>query len=162
MIPFIVRDWHLQHGIIHTKSEKLLQAISETLNLCQNTTLHRHATQRTVGRLTWLSMGLRTLLSVLFRTFHFICNEAITSATLETSRIVSAELEHLVTFLPLLQIQLRRPLWTLIIAFDASETAGAVVCADVELRSVLRLHELILATRLFIHDGTTLERHGKL
>lgn len=76
-------------------------------------------------------MGCRPLLSSLAETFVAIeTARTAGSSTLTSSDAITREISNLAILSPLSRIRLQRPVWTKIICFGASESAGAVVYTD--------------------------------
>ena len=68
------------------------------------------------------------MLSILYRTFHFLQMNAVSTEPFKKS--VQRELRMVAKVSLLSYIRLNRPIWHRVIAFDASNLAGAVVFTD--------------------------------
>lgn len=128
VLPFIGWIWYLRRGILRPKHDKLLTASSAVLNICQGT-LTEHSVRSAVGRLIWNCLGCRPLLSILYRTFHYLQDVSKWNKSLERS--VKRELTMTSRLVLFSHIKLYRRQWTRVIAIDACTSGGAVVYTDV-------------------------------
>lgn len=80
-------------------------------------------------RLTWIALGNRTILSILFHNFHLLSNENLSSIQIVSSLepLVISELCKLASLYILSSVRLQRQVWSIVIAFDASQYAGGIV-----------------------------------
>ncbi|KAI0558954.1 hypothetical protein FGB62_177g010 [Gracilaria domingensis] len=132
-MPFIGWVWYLKRGVIRPKAEKL-QLVAKEAAVVNHMPLDEVRVRSLVGRIVWIALGLRPLLSVLYRTFQYLQAPNELSNELEAS--VKREICMICRLLPFSHIRLTRGFWHRIIAFDASPVAGAVVYTDVDVQEL--------------------------
>lgn len=137
VLRFIGWSWHFQYGEIYPRSDKVADTISLLLRCLSSSSDPLRNVERALGRLVWLSLGMRPLLSVLGHTFR-----AIEDARSNGERHVAMgfelrrELAMMSTLVPLSRVDVRRSTWGVAVCFDASEIAGAVVYGDADPREL--------------------------
>ena len=126
-LPFIGWEWNLKDGIIRPKPNKILEA-AKAVSRVLHGPLQAEEVRSVVGRLIWVLLGSRPLLSMLYRTFQFLQNPTSSGQAVEFA--VKRELAMSASLSCLSQIRITRKEWNRVIAFDACEYGGAVVYTD--------------------------------
>ena len=153
MMPFIGWHWFLRKGVLRPKSSKLIDAITSAMDTCQGN-MTRKAVRSTTGRLIWICLGCRPMLSMLYRTFQYTMDTSTPSQAL--LQAVRRELFMMSRISSLSCVRIHRKTWTRIIAFDACKTGGAVVFTDTTLTWVNRLIGLSICN----DSGASEMNHG--
>lgn len=141
-VPFIGWEWHLRRGTLRPSASKLSEAVFDTRKALTASVLCRDDVSRVLGKLVWCALGVRPSLSVLYRSYMFTSDENYneqdaTNLTLPNS--VRKELWQMSRLILLSEVNLNRPIWSTVIAFDASQHSGAVVYTRTDLST---LHDL--------------------
>ena len=135
-MPFIGWVWHLRHGIIRPKPEKILSATS-SVSTSAHSSINEESIRSTVGRMVWICLRCRPLRSILYRIFQYLQEPSRCTPSLRNA--VRRELAITANLGLYSCIKIRRAIWTRLIAFDACNTVGAVVYSDVTEETVSNL-----------------------
>lgn len=127
-LTFIGWEWDLRKATVRPRAAKINETIALTAEYFSTEVGVLRAAERVVGKLVWICMGCRALLSTLRQTFFALDTARATgksdSLLIDTVR---RELYHLAVLSPYARIDLCRSTWTKVVCVDASENAGAVV-----------------------------------
>lgn len=122
-VTFIGFEWWFHTGIIRPKADRIASACSlRNQSDASFTSLSPKALQTLVGKVLWLCIARRPLLSLL-RCAVLPCALTVASARLTTEK----ELRHFGCLAKFAEIHTHRPLSTLIMCTDASHWGGALV-----------------------------------
>ena len=122
--PIDALGWtiNLQSGMVRPQESKLQSLIGDTCRAMQRRRLPREVVRSLVGRWSDIFLLRRPLLSV----FHSVYDKA---SGRFVSPLVHGELQLALDLAPMVYRNLFRPFGTIIVAYDASSTGGAVVYA---------------------------------
>lgn len=135
-LPFLGWNWYLRQNVFRPKPEKLNAALRSVSKVSQ-ISFNKSTVRSTVGKLLWIALECRPLMSILYRTFQYLEEPAKVNGSIQLAMV--RELTLLGRLLPFAGIRLNRGYWNRIIFFDASEKAGAVVYRDVPLPYIWEL-----------------------
>lgn len=126
-MPFMGWSFDLSSQTLSPLPNKIDAAVSDTMRILASETVSPEALKSAIGRLIWIALGARPLLSTLLHVFHVADKTQHLKPSL--AAVTKRELFTIARILPLSSIRLQRPTWGIIIAFDASQRAGGVCYA---------------------------------
>ena len=136
LVHFIGCEWNLKIGIIAPSPDKLERVITQSRLILTAMTSPKHW-KRITGKLVWFAMLNRPRLACTQRIFS--AAHSTQPPIFQQSTASKRELRTLAALLLFARVDARLPLCEIIVAFDASQTAGAVTFAYAPPKLVERL-----------------------
>jgi len=133
-MPFMGWSFDFTRQILRPLPKKMHAAIADAGRVLASKTVSPEALKSTIGRLIWIALGARPILSSLLHVFHVAEKLSLLKPSL--AAVAKRELFTITRILPLSHIRLQRPTWEIIIAFDASNTAGGVCFATLPVQMI--------------------------
>ena len=142
-IRFIGFQWSFQHNTIAPLPNKLARAISDASTISRRKQATATQLSKVLGKLTWYSLPIRSLLSILHHLFSWVQQlPADSNERFTLSPACRRELEHAITLLPLSRLCPTVQFSTTVVAFDACLAGGAVVYTSASPPAILALVRL--------------------
>ena len=127
-LTFVGCNWNLQQGVIEPTSDKVKRITACVKSLLESQTVRPQDWERVVGKLLWFATLNRPLLACTHRLFYSD-KSLLPNLPICKPNACKRELQTLTALLPLACVDLNLPLCPIIVAFDASQIAGAVTYA---------------------------------
>ena len=133
-ITFIGCVWHFHTGTVSASPSHVHKTMQDAMHLSQVQCIQTHCLERLVGRLVWLSMLNRPLLSILHNTFKATASSH-EQPMIPVTPALRREILMATSLLPVCSANCDLPIAPIVVCFDASLTHGSVVATETTLET---------------------------